>query len=91
MGGGLKLAEILIPIIEFVKGRPYYHMWYLYMMIGVYMFVPILVFLKNQIGEKVLVKYRGFLLFGQVSAIGQALYISLSIKWSNKLDETNIP
>lgn len=51
-GGGGELSELLFPIIEFVKGRPYYHMWYLYTMIGVYMFVPILISLKKQLGEK---------------------------------------
>lgn len=34
------ISTIIEPIVEFLKGEPCYHMWYLYMMIGVYCMVP---------------------------------------------------
>lgn len=33
---------LLTPVKDLIKGKPYYHMWYLYVMIGVYILVPIL-------------------------------------------------
>lgn len=39
------------PIFQWMAGRPFYHMWYLYMMIGVYLLVPILMHLKKEIGS----------------------------------------
>ena len=39
-----------------LRGEPFYHMWYLYMMITIYLLVPILVRLKRDIGEKAFTK-----------------------------------
>lgn len=39
-------------INSFVGGVPFYHLWYLYMMIGIYLSVPFLIILKNKIGEE---------------------------------------
>lgn len=39
-------------IISTIGGSPFYHLWYLYMMIGVYLSVPFLIKLKNKIGEE---------------------------------------
>ncbi|MBQ9926598.1 MAG: acyltransferase [Lachnospiraceae bacterium] len=54
------VASSIQAIQSLLHGVPYYHMWYLYMMIGVYLFAPVLLLLKEQIGEK---------LFGRVSWI----------------------
>lgn len=35
-----------------LKGEPYYHLWYLYMMIGLYLIVPIIIMFKNSISTK---------------------------------------
>lgn len=49
-------GNILNEIINFVKltilGQPFYHMWYLYMIIGVFLLTPIIIILKQEIGEK---------------------------------------
>lgn len=49
-------AELLLPLEELLKGRPYYHMWYMYMLFIVFVFVPIIIRLKKDIGEKVFEK-----------------------------------
>ena len=43
--------EILEPFIDLLKGRPYYHMWYLYMLIGVYIAVPAIIIIKDKLSE----------------------------------------
>ena len=39
------------PIINLLQGKPYTHLWYLYMIIGLYLITPILIRIKNEIGE----------------------------------------
>lgn len=41
------------PIKQLIIGTPFYHMWYLYMAIGLYLLVPFLIRLRIKIGEKV--------------------------------------
>ena len=40
------------PIKSWIIGAPNYHLWYLYMSIGLYLLVPYLLKLKRKIGEK---------------------------------------
>jgi len=59
---GLTIAKIILkedsyllvlePIKYFIIGEPFYHMWYLYTLIGVYILLPFLIKLKDGIGEK---------------------------------------
>ena len=35
--------SVLIPLKNLFLGKPYYHMWYMYMVIGLYIFVPYIV------------------------------------------------
>lgn len=35
-----------------VAGKPFYHMWYLYMLIGVYLLAPWVIRVKSEIGER---------------------------------------
>lgn len=39
------------PIKAWILGSPYYHMWYMYMIIGFYVVVPILIRVRLNIGE----------------------------------------
>lgn len=39
------------PIINLLQGKPYTHLWYLYMIIGLYLITPILIRIKNEIDE----------------------------------------
>ncbi len=41
-----------IGISGLIKGAPIYHMWYLYSLIGIYLLVPVVIRLKDDIGEK---------------------------------------
>ena len=43
---------LLTPVQDLIKGKPYYHMWYLYVIIGVYILVPILYRFKRDVKEK---------------------------------------
>lgn len=48
--GKKEWTAVFLPIIEAIQGRPFYHMWYLYMIIGVYLLVPIVHRYKNDRG-----------------------------------------
>lgn len=53
---GKSPKSIYSPIIDFIKGAPYFHLWYLYMCIGLYLLVPYLIRLKKKIGEEKFLK-----------------------------------
>lgn len=44
-------VDYWIPLIDWIDGRPYYHLWYLYMIIGLYLITPFLIIVKDEIGE----------------------------------------
>lgn len=46
-----ELDELLTIVKDVVKGSPMYHMWYLYMLIGLYLLAPVCVRFKNSISE----------------------------------------
>lgn len=46
------LEDIYLPLRGLYEGVPYYHMWYLYMCMGLYLLVPFLIKIKNKVGEK---------------------------------------
>lgn len=52
LANGIGMADVLAPVKDWVKGYPFYHMWYMYMMLGVYMLAPIVYKLKEDIGDK---------------------------------------
>lgn len=54
--------SIFSPIKAWIIGAPYYHMWYMYMSVGLYLSVPYLLKIKNKIGEKNFLK-TGILFF----------------------------
>lgn len=45
-------AEIISLIMDILNGSPFYHMWYMYMLIGVYLLAPIVLLFKNSISHK---------------------------------------
>ncbi|MBR3660935.1 MAG: acyltransferase [Bacilli bacterium] len=49
---GNNLNDILIPIRNFLIGLPYYHMWYMYMLIGLYLIIPDLICYVEKIEKK---------------------------------------
>lgn len=43
-------------IVSILIGKPFYHLWFMYMLIGLYFVSPLLISLKQQIGEKMFFK-----------------------------------
>lgn len=67
---GRNIIEILQPIKDLLIGSPLWHMWYLYMLIGVYLLAPIVIKLKNEIGDKNFCKVSIiFLIWSSISNI----------------------
>jgi len=72
----LSLEVLFEPLLSWIKGEPFYHLWYMYMLIGLYLFVPILVHLKKQIGEKFFEKVAwSLLIFSGLFAWGEEVTV----------------
>lgn len=54
-GGGEK-AEIIRLFKQFVTGNSYFHMWYMYMLAGIYFLTPFLVLIRIHTIQKDLKK-----------------------------------
>lgn len=48
----LEIEDTYFPVKQLIIGAPFYHMWYLYMAIGLYLLVPFLIRLRIKKGEK---------------------------------------
>lgn len=48
----LEIEDRYSPVKQLIIGAPFYHMWYLYMAIGLYLLVPFLIRLRMKKGEK---------------------------------------
>lgn len=67
-----------LPVKAFYEGAPYYHMWYLYMCIGLYLLTPFLIRLRLKIGEENFRKLGyTFLIFGIILVATQELLIKI--------------
>lgn len=42
-----KVSELWQPFCNFLCGRPFYHMWYLYMLLGLYLVTPIILIVEE--------------------------------------------
>lgn len=61
-------GDISSLLLDIAKGEPMYHMWYLYMLVGVYAMAPIVLRFKNSISEKAFYKVSFvFLVLASVS------------------------
>lgn len=49
LGGKTGIGAFVDVFVDILKGKPYYHMWYMYMLIGLYALAPIVVRFKNSI------------------------------------------
>lgn len=59
----LTVENFLIPLLEWFKGEPFYHLWYMYTLIGLYCVAPIIVRLRQDIGVQTFSKVAWTLLF----------------------------
>lgn len=44
-------ANFLVPFLNWVNGEPFYHLWYMYMIIGLYLVTPVIISIKDDIGD----------------------------------------
>ena len=49
---GVGIRALYGPIRDVVVGEPFYHMWYLYTLIGVYLLIPVIFKIKDDMSEK---------------------------------------
>lgn len=57
-----------LSVKNLLLGKPFYHMWYLYMLIGIYLLVPIIINFKHDIDEENFTKVVwNFLIWGCLS------------------------
>lgn len=53
IGRGMAVVDTPLTYLSaWLKGEPFYHMWYIYMILGIYALVPFLVIVKEQISQK---------------------------------------
>ena len=52
VGEQVGIADMITLLKDIVKGSPFYHMWYLFMLIGLYLLAPIVVQFKDSISYK---------------------------------------
>jgi surface polysaccharide O-acyltransferase-like enzyme len=45
-------TNYFMPFLNWANGRPFYHLWYMYMVVGLYLIAPILIKVKEDIGDK---------------------------------------
>lgn len=62
VSGGGKL------IVNLIKGKPFYHLWYVYMMAGVFVLVPIIIRIRDAVGERNFNKFA--IVFFVMSTLG---------------------
>lgn len=49
----ITLERLLSPIYSWALGAPFYHMWYVYMIIGLYAFTPFVIRIIEEFGDRV--------------------------------------
>ena len=65
----LSLSLLLHPVKNWIRGEPFYHMWYMYMLIGLYALVPVVLRLKETARFETFEKIAfGFLLFASLAS-----------------------
>lgn len=47
-----KELKLLKPLINLIYGKPYFHLWYMYMLIGLIVVTPLILRVKEDIGEE---------------------------------------
>ncbi|MGL5125341.1 MAG: acyltransferase [Fusobacteriaceae bacterium] len=47
-----KIFDYITPIKDWILGKPFYHLWYLYMILWLYLITPIIIRLKEDISKK---------------------------------------
>lgn len=62
-----------------IHGRPFFHLWYLYMLVGLYLVSPILIKIVNDFGKKDLLIFSGFMIVVSMFYDVAVFYFNLNI------------
>lgn len=76
IGKNVSMKDYLHPFILLLKGKPYYHMWYLYMIIGMYMITPIIIRILEDFNEKTILRLGWGLVF-----LGMIINVTSVLIW----------
>ena len=77
LDSGINLSSIdfITPLNDWIHGSPFYHLWYMYMIIGLYAITPVLIRIKDDIGDDHTLKLGWFLiLLGMIIKLTSTLY-----------------
>ena len=59
---GLNISILNEPLIALLKGEPFYHLWYMFMLIGLYGIIPLLQIIKEKLSKN----FFDILIYGMV-------------------------
>lgn len=81
---GIKEVDSLVePVVALISGTPYYHFWYLYTIIWLYVLTPVIIRIKNSINH---VCYRNvaiiFLIVGCICDLTSTHYFAFDLGFS---------
>jgi surface polysaccharide O-acyltransferase-like enzyme len=51
-GEPVSLHTLVLPLRKWAAGSPFYHLWFLYMFVGIYAVAPVFIWIKEKAGEK---------------------------------------
>jgi len=51
-GWPLPLGTLITPLKQWAAGYPFYHLWFLYMFVGVYAVAPLFIWIREKVGER---------------------------------------
>lgn len=78
---GFNISILNAPIVALLKGEPYYHLWYMFMLIGLYGVVPLLQIIKERLSNKNFnILTYGMLIWGFLSV----WTIHFEVHWSGE-------
>ncbi len=73
----LSVSLLLQPLKDWLRGEPFYHMWYMYMLIGLYALAPVVLRFKESIGFEAFEKIAfGFLFFASLAAWASSRHVN---------------
>jgi surface polysaccharide O-acyltransferase-like enzyme len=79
----ISLSDYLSILINWLLGKPYTHLWYMYMMIGMFAFAPVLMRIKEKLSDKQF-ESLGFILLGlgiMINALFNVIWFLLFIEY----------
>lgn len=73
--------EMRIPIVEWLQGSPFYHLWYMYMLTGLYLLVPVLIrYIKSISGKSFVRIGGGYMAAAMATALTSSGYLNWDIR-----------